>query len=179
MAANLSSIARPYALAAFESGKNAQQLPQWKAFLESASYMVKQPAILRLLDNPQVQNEKLFELFQGVLSTQLDTERTNFLRLVTQNKRLNTLAEVADYFNGLCAAYEKMSKVRVVTAIDIQDDFRQKLTQALTKRVNRDVSLQCEVDPSILGGAIIHIGDRVIDGSVRGKLTRLLEFSLR
>ena len=58
----------------------------------------------------------------------------------------------------------------------LEEDFRQKLTQALTKRIQREVTLQCEIDPAILGGAIIHIGDRVIDGSIRGKLTRLLEF---
>ena len=177
--ANISSIARPYALAAFESGKGRQELPEWKAFLDSAAYMVKQPSIAKILDNPEVQSDKLLELFQGVLSKQLNADRTNFLRLVAQNKRLYALAEVAEYFNGLCAALDKISKVRVVTAIDVQEDFRQKLTQSLTKRIHRDVTLQCEVDPSILGGAIIHVGDRVIDGSVRGKLSRLLEFSLR
>jgi len=69
--------------------------------------------------------------------------------------------------------------VRVITAVQVEDAFKQRLAASLSKRVNRDVTLHCEVNPAILGGAIIHIGDRVIDGSVRGKLTRLLEFSLR
>ena len=69
--------------------------------------------------------------------------------------------------------------MRVVTAIGVQDDFKAKLTKALSARIERDVTLECEIDPAILGGAIIHVGDRVIDGSIRGKLTRLLEFSLR
>lgn len=177
--ANLSSIARPYALAAFDVARNKHQLSEWKAFLESASYMAKQSEVVRLLDNPEVFPEKLFELFQGVLSSQLDTERTNFLRLVSQNKRLNALPEIAEYYSSLCAALEKISKVRVVTAVELQDDLRQKISQSLAKRIQRDVTLQCEIDPSILGGAIIHMGDRVIDGSVRGKLNRLLEYSLR
>ena len=90
------------------------------------------------------------------------------------------LPDIAELFSAYYAALEKTSTVRVVTAVDMPEDFRQKLTQALTKRVQREVTLQCEVDPSIIGGAIIHVGgDRVIDDSIRGKLTRLLEFSLR
>ena len=69
--------------------------------------------------------------------------------------------------------------MRVITAIDTDNQFKQILTEALTKRIQHQVTLECEVDPAILGGAIVHMGDRVIDGSIRGQLHRLLEFSLR
>lgn len=177
--ANLSNIARPYALAAFECAQEKGQLPAWKAFLESASYIAKQPSVMRVLANPEILSSQLFDLFQGVLTSQLDTERKNFLHLLAQNKRFMVLPEISESFNAYYAQLEKISKVRVVTAIDIKDDFRQKLAGALKNRIKRDVILHCEVDPAILGGAIIHIGDNVIDGSIRGKLTRLLEFSLR
>ena len=177
--ANLSHIARPYALAAFECAREKEQLNEWKAYLASASYMAQQPSIVRILANPQILTSQLFELFQNVLASQLDTERKNFLHLLAQNKRLMVLPEVAEAFNSYYAQLEKVSKVRVVTAIDVKEDFRQKLADALKKRIKRDVTLHCEIDPSILGGAVIHIGDNVIDGSIRGKLTRLLEFSLR
>ena len=78
-------------------------------------------------------------------------------------------------FNAHLATLEKISQVRVITATETQEAFRQKLVQALSKRIQRDVTLQCEIDASLIGGAIIHIGDRVIDGSIRGKLSRLLE----
>jgi F-type H+-transporting ATPase subunit delta len=177
--ANLSNIARPYALAAFESAHEHEQLPAWKAFLESASYMAKQPSVIRVLANPKMSSSQLYDLFQSVLAAQLDTERKNFLHLLAQNKRLAALPEIAESFNAYYAQLEEISKVRVVTAIDINEEFRQKLAGALKKRIKRDVILHCEIDPAILGGAVIHIGDNVIDGSIRGKLTRLLEFSLR
>lgn len=177
--ANLSSIARPYALAAFEYARDKQQLSAWKAFLESASYAAREPSVKRLLLNPDMSSAKLFDLFSEVLASQLDSEQKNFLLLLAQNKRLMALPEIAELFNVYYAYYEKISTVRVITAIDIKEDFRLKLIQALTKRIQREVKLHCDVDPSIIGGAIIHIGDRVIDGSIRGKLTRLLEFSLR
>lgn len=177
--ANLASIARPYALAAFEYARDRQQLPAWIAFLDAAAYVARQPAVIRLLANPQASSAKLFDLFHEILAPQLDTQRNNFLLLLTQNKRLLVLPDIAELFHAYYAAFEKISKVRVITAVDIQEDYRQQLVKALSKRIQRDVTLHCEVDPSIIGGAIFHIGDRVIDGSIRGKLTRLLEFSLR
>lgn len=177
--ANLAGIARPYAIAAFESAREKQQLPAWKNFLAAAALVVQQPAMLKLLGDPSVSPSKLSDLFIDVLASTLDNERKNFLLLLTQNKRLNALPAIVELFNTYYAALEKVSTVRMVTAIDVKDDFKHKLTEALSKSTASDVTLACEVDPAIIGGAIIHIGDKVIDGSIRGKLTRLLEFSLR
>lgn len=173
--ANLTSIARPYALAAFEYARGKQQLPAWKDFLETASSFANQPAISKLMANPEISSDQLFNLFHELLAHQLDTERKNFLLLLTQNKRLNVLSEITDEFNAYFAAFEKTSQVRLITAVEAQESFKQNIAQALTKQIQRDVTLQCEIDPSLIGGAIIHIGDRVIDGSIRGKLSRLLE----
>lgn len=173
--ANLSSIARPYAHAAFECARDKQQLATWKAFLESAACIAKNKSVVKILANPQVPSAKLLELFQDVLKPLLDKERQNFLSLLTQNHRLNVLPEISAMFNNFYAALEKLSQVRLVTAITAEQAFRDKFAQALSKRIQREVTLHCEVDPAIIGGAIIHIGDRVIDGSVRGKLSRLLQ----
>ena len=175
----LSSIARPYALAAFEYARDKQQLSAWKNFLEAAALVAKNASVEQLLDDPERLTSDIYKLFHEVLSSQLDAERNNFLLLLAQNKRLLALPEIAAQFTVLCAALEKISAVRVITAINAEEDFKLKLSQALTNRIKHDVTLHCETDPAIIGGAIIHIGDKVIDGSIRGKLTRLLEFSLR
>lgn len=173
--ANYAYLARPYALAAFEYARDQKQLPAWKTFLASAAYMTNQKAVISLLADPKTESSLLFDLFQGVLTSILTTEQKNFLQLLANNKRLIALPAIADEFDAYYAALEKTSNVRVITAVQIQDDFKQTLTRALSKRIQRDVVLHCEVDPSILGGAIIHMGDNVIDGSVRGKLNRLRE----
>lgn len=177
--ANLSNIARPYALAAFECAKEKGELPSWKAFLSSCSQVASEPSVKRIIANPETLPSELFALFQGVLQSELNTERRNFLQLISQNRRLMVLPEIADAFNIFCEQLEQITQVRVVTAVKATDDFKAKLKDALARRIKRDVTLQCELDPSIIGGAIIHMGDNVIDGSIRGKLTRLLEFSLR
>ena len=173
-----SNIARPYALAAFEFAKDKSQLSQWKAFIEFATDIVQQPAVTQLLQNPQISVDLLLEFFTGLL-TALTVEQKNFLTLLVQNRRIIFLPEILVLFNSYCASLEKVSVARMITAVPVQEDFRQQLSRALTNRIKRNVTLHCEVDPAILGGAIIHIGDTVIDGSIRGKLTRLLEFSLR
>ena len=99
--------------------------------------------------------------------------------MLNAKKRLILFPEIVEMFNNFYNIHEKNTLVQVVTAVEISDEFRQKLVSALKQREKHDVTLQCTVDPSIIGGAIINIGDKVIDGSVRGKLTRLLEFSLR
>lgn len=177
--ANLTNIARPYALAAFECAQEKGDLPAWKAFLAAGTVVAKTPSVVTLLANPKVHGSQLLELFAGVLGSQLDAERKNFLQLLAQNKRFMVLPEIADAFNAYCAQLEKITNVRVITAVGVEESYLDKLTKALTKRIHRDVTLKCEVDPAIIGGAIIHMGDNVIDGSIRGKLTRLLEFSLR
>lgn len=173
---NLASIARPYALAAFEYAKAHKELPEWKVFLESAAYIAKQTAVIKILANPELSSIKLFALFDDTLKSLINPARKNFLHLLSQNKRLNVLADISELFNAYYQALEKISKVRVVTAVKAPIQFEQKLTEALSNRIQHDITLESDVDPAIIGGAIIHIGDsKVIDASIRGKLSRLLE----
>ncbi len=177
--ANLASIARPYALAAFECARDKQQLGEWKAFLMSAAIVSRDRTVQRLLADPERTPKELFGLYETVLASILNKEQENFLLLLAQNRRLDALPEMVDGFNVLVAAQENICTARVITAIAATEDFQQKITKALAAKTKREVTLISEVDPEIIGGAIIHLGDNVIDGSVRGKLARLLEFSLR
>ena len=177
--ANLSNIARPYALAAFECAREQSQIAEWQTMLFTAASISRNKSVQRLLADPERTPAALSSLFEDVLTTIISKEQQNFIQLLAQNRRLSVLPEIVEAYSAHVAMYEKVCTVRVVTAIAATEDFQNKIAKALTIRTQRDVKLHCEVDPGILGGAIIHIGDRVIDGSVRGKLTRLLEFSLR
>lgn len=173
--ANVLSVARPYAHAAFEHARESKQLPAWKDFLETVAFYANQPAIQKILANPELSSVQLFEFFIGFLANKPNKDENNFLRLIAQKKRFNALPEIADLYNTYLSALEKVSQVRVITAVETQESFRKTLSQALTQKMQREVMLQYEIDPSIIGGAIIQIGDRVIDGSIRGKLSRLYE----
>jgi F-type H+-transporting ATPase subunit delta len=175
----VSNIARPYALAAFEYAREKQQLPEWISYLGLAAVIARHASVVHLLGNPEISGSAWVSLFHDVLKNLLNTEREHFLLLLAQNKRLVILPEIAELFNRYYAALEKTSHIRVVTAVTLDEDMKKTLGEALTKRTNRKITLQCDIDTQLIGGAVIHIDDRVIDGSIRGKLTRLLEFSLR
>lgn len=176
---NFNNIARPYALAAFEFAKEHHQLDAWKNFLYLVALIAKDSQVAQLLANPEVSNKKSYKVFSDLLGDSVDQKQLNFLLLLAENHRLIVLPSIAELFNEHYAVLEKKIDVRVVTAIKPNDAFEQQLSDALVKRLNREVKIFYEIDPAVIGGAIIYMGDRVIDGSIRGKLTRLLEYSLR
>lgn len=171
----LTTIARPYARAAFEVALANNALPEWEGMLHSAATMAEQGQIKLLLSSPEMSSRQIADLFVDVLTKVLDAERTHFIRLLAENKRLAVLPAIATLFAIYRAEYEKTMTVDVVSAIKLDDLYQEKLIKKLTQRLKRRVSLHCEVDPLLLGGAVIRAGDMVIDGSVRGKLNRLLE----
>lgn len=175
MTEKLSTIARPYALAAFEYAFDKQDLAGWEAMLQMAALIEQNEAMISLLSSPGITQNELLTIFFDAMSTSLDDEKKNFLRLLGEYERLEALPEIAMLFKKYRADYEKKMTVRVVSAVPISEATQKKLREALTRRLKNEVQLECEVDDSLLGGAIIRAGDRVIDGSIRGKLNRLLE----
>jgi F-type H+-transporting ATPase subunit delta len=176
MTGSFTSIARPYALAAFEYALAKNALPAWEELLQTAATVAKDPLLIRLMATPEVSKKQLADLFCDVLVSNLDTERKNFITLLSEHKRFAVLPEIADQFRQYRAAHEKKIKVEVTSAVTLNEEQKQKLAEMLAKRFQLQVTLECTVDPELLGGAIIRAGDRVIDGSVRGKLNRMIEF---
>lgn len=177
--ANLNAIARPYAQAAYEFARDKKELPQWAAMLHAASEVVQQPLIAKALSNNRIPPQKWLSLMSDVLASSLDGNRKNFLRLLTDNRRLETLPTILDFFKEYEARDNQLSEVEVISAVPLDQEHQQKLQDKLTKVLKHRVSLRCAVDENILGGVIVRAGDKVIDGSIRGQLTRLLEFAIR
>jgi len=173
---NMTTIARPYAVAAFEFALNKNALPAWEAMLETASLLSQDPSVQKLLTSPNVTSSQWVSLYCDVLGKQLDAEMKNFIQLLAEYDRLSVLPDIAAQFKSYRAEQEKKLNVLVSSAIPLSESYQQKLIDVLTKRLHRQVMLECEVDPKLLGGAIITAGDTVIDGSVRGKLDRMVKF---
>lgn len=169
-----SGIARPYALASFEYARSHQALHIWHQFLQDASLIIEDPRVAPLLKSSSIANEKLLVLCQKVLQDKLEQPQKNFLLLLAQNKRLWLLPQILQLFNTFYAAEQRISTVKLTTAIDVDRAFQEALQQTLAKRLDKQIHLETQIDPSLLGGAIIQVGDFVIDGSIRGKLNRLL-----
>lgn len=170
------TIARPYAIAAFEFALEKNALSAWETMLNAASLLTQDSSVQKLLTSPRVTSQQLASLYCDVLQKELTTEMTHFIRLLAEYNRLSVLPDIAELFKAFCAEQEKKLNVQVTSAVQLSQGYQEKLIDALTKRLHRQVLLACEVDPQLLGGAIITAGDIVIDGSVRGKLDRMVKF---
>jgi len=172
------TIARPYAKALFMLARGQQRLPQWSDALRVAAGVVADPRVRALLGNPGVTAEQLVGLVADIGGASLggsglDDQAKNFIRTLAANRRLGYLPEIADRYEQLRAEAERTVDVTVTSAVELSAEQRTRYSEAMRKRLDRDVRLHCEVDPSLLGGAVIRADDLVIDGSVRSSLSQL------
>jgi F-type H+-transporting ATPase subunit delta len=167
------TIARPYARAAFEHAREQNALPVWSQLLSAARTAVEHPELAELLSSPHATAEELAQLIAEVCGNPADPAARNFLAILAENRRLDLLPEIAAIFEAERAEVEHVADVTVTSAIALTDLQRDRIAAALRKRLGCDVRLHCEVDPDLLGGALIRSGDLVIDGSLKSKLDRL------
>ncbi|MDP5210702.1 MULTISPECIES: F0F1 ATP synthase subunit delta [unclassified Microbulbifer] len=173
--AELSTLARPYAKAAFSYAQQASDLSGWSAALETAALVSQSEKVRELLDNPQLTSEERAETFLSICSDALGAHGSNFIRLLAENHRLQLLPEIFQLFEALKAQAEATLEVEVVSATPLNDAQAQVLSEKLSRKFEREIHLHCSVDENLLGGAIIRAGDTVIDGTVRGRLAKLAE----
>jgi F-type H+-transporting ATPase subunit delta len=173
--AELTTLARPYARAAFEVALSDNALPGWSTMLGLAAAVATQDSVSTILTDPALDSEQVAQSFLDVCGDELDAKGQNFIRLLAENKRLALLREISVMFDILKANQEKSIDVEVTTAFPISSETSDKLAQALKTRLQREIRLATNVDQSLIGGAVIRAGDTVIDSSVRGKLSKLAE----
>lgn len=173
--AELTTLARPYAKAAFEVALNAGNLETWSKMLNQVAVVIENEKVLAVLSSPSLTGEQQAEIVINLCGDEINVQAQNFVSVLAENKRLELLPEIVDLFEILKANQEKTVEVDVLTAFPLADSTEQNIAKALKERLQREVSIRSEVDKSLLGGMIIRAGDLVIDGSVRGKLGKLAE----
>ena len=173
--AELTTLARPYAKAAFEYAKSANNVQAWFEALEVSAAVAEQDQVKKALSTSGLSAEQKASLFVQVIGESLDEKVRNFIHTLASNKRLALLPFIKDQFAAFKAQQEKTIEVEVTAAYELPVDLINKLAQSLSAKLDREVTVNSSVDKSLLGGAIIHTGDIVIDGSVRGRLAKLAE----
>lgn len=171
MAENL-TIARPYAKAAFDSAVEHNALDQWQNMLQALALACKDDGILLFLKNassPSVASDSLLKLLDGIL----DEYGQNFVRVLGENARFEVLPEIYDEFLKLRKEHDKVLSVVLTSARPIGESEVSALKDKLSAKYGCSVSLSFQIDPSIVGGAILQIGDKVIDASVKTSIKNL------
>lgn len=173
--AELTTIARPYAKAAFETADAKGQLAEWSAMLSVAALVATDSDMVKVLEHPALTSEQKAEAFIDICGEKLNDDGKNLVNTMASNKRLSVLPQVAITFEQLKSEKEKSVDVSITTAFALTDDQQNALSQALGTKLSRDIKVSSSVDKELLGGAIIRAGNLIIDGSVRGKLAKLAE----
>ncbi|WP_158972810.1 F0F1 ATP synthase subunit delta [Paraglaciecola sp. L3A3] len=168
----LTTIARPYAQAAFDYAVESKTVPQWQEMLAFAAEVSKNETVKALLTG-SVAAEKLAEIFNGVCGEQLDQQGQNLVQVLAENRRLQALPDISVLFNLLKADFDKEIDVDITSAVKLNKKQQTEIGASLEKRLERKVKLNCSVDPELIAGVLIKAGDTVIDGSLRSKLNRL------
>lgn len=173
--AELITLARPYAKAAFEVARAEKDLAGWHKALGMAVAVVAQDSVQAALSSPNYTKAGKAKLFCEVCGDALNAKQQNFIGILAENGRLALLPEVFELFELLKANHEKTVDVEIETAFEMPSELEKKLIAMLKVKLDRDVTLKTSVDKSLLGGALIRAGDMVIDGSARGRLAKLAE----
>ena len=171
--ADKTTIARPYAKAAFAEARADSMLGAWSEALHTAATVVDDPRVHSLLDDPHVTPAQLAKLVLDIAGAGLGEHGRNFVQILADAHRLDCLPEIAALFDAYKDDAEDIADVTVTSAAPLDARQQQSLSAALARRLKREVRLHCTTDPELLGGAVLRSGDLVIDGSVRGRLERI------
>ena len=168
------TIARPYAEAAFKLAREGDALPQWSDALARLSAVASSDAARELIGNPRLTSAQVAGLVADVAGS-LSSEQRNFVTLLADNERLGVLPEIAEHYEGLRNDFEGVLDARIASAYPLSEQQVAEVLATLEGKYGRKVKATVSVDPDLIGGISIRIGDEVIDASVRGKLAQLAD----
>lgn len=170
--AEFATIARPYAKALFGLAQEKNQIESWLGGLEQLATIVQQPKVAALIEQPEQSSaEKAATLIQLVGIT--DTGLENFLAVLAEQKRLQVLPEIYAQYQDLTLALNRTKRAVIYSAYPLEAQQLAELTADLQQRFNTALEVSTEVDPELIGGVKVEIGDQVLDLSLQGKLQAL------
>ena len=168
-----STIARPYAEAAFRLADAQGKLADWSATLANLSAVAADERVRAAIGDPNLPAAKVAGLIISVLSGKLTGETENFVRVLAENGRLEVVAEIRSQYEALKNEREGVVEAEITTAFDMDQAQLADLVARLEKKTGRKVKARVRVDAALIGGVKIAIGDKVIDGSARAQLAAL------
>jgi len=171
--AELATIARPYAEAAFELARDQDALPVWSQMLRFASTVVADPRVSAALDNPKLSAGDKESLLLSIAGDRVSGDGRNFLRVLIEADRIKLLPEIQARFDTLKDEAERVAKATIETAYPLSDAQLAQLKAALEKRFKKKVETTVVENRALIGGARVSVGDEVIDGSVQAKLAAM------
>lgn len=172
MAENV-TLARPYAEATYQLALAGNALAEWSEVLERMMAVAAHPEMHACIDNPRLPVGDLTQMFLDAVGGALTADQKSFARLLVENRRLGVVSEIRELYLALKNAHEGVRDARITSAFPLDGASLKQLVADLEQRFKCKIQATVDVDPELIGGARIAVGDQVIDASVRGKLAAM------
>lgn len=169
------TFARPYARAVFATARAADALESFSTMLALATGLVADPQLSRLLSDPRLSRTRRVEALCSIAGDRFDDTMRRLLSLLGERGRLALLPEIEAQFEQLRADAERRATAWAVSARELEEGEAEKIRRVLAERTGCTVVLESRIDEQLLGGAVVRVGDQVLDGSLRGRLARLAQ----
>jgi len=167
------ALARPYARAVFELANSKDQLQEWSDRLALMAAVVSNDTMQQLLSNPRLSKGEAGALVIRACGEDIGDNAANLLNMLAENGRLGQLPMIAALYNRFRDEAQGTVEAEVISAMPLSEAQKSAITEALKRRLGRDVQLNCSVNEDLVGGAVIRAGDLVIDGSAVEYLRQL------
>ena len=164
------TIARPYAEALFRAAKESGNLAKWAEQVALLGQVAANPEARAAIGDPNVAAPQLVDLFRSACGTAVDAELSNFIQLLSNNDRLGLLPEIAGLYESYKQAEEGTKQAEIVSAFPLDDAQVKALVPQLETVFKTKLEASVSIDPELIGGVKVIVGDQMLDASVRGKL---------
>ena len=171
--AELATLARPYAEAAFKRAKETNAVAEWSTQLQFLAAVAKDPEVIAIANNPKLGKEKVTALLLDISADQVQGEAMNLIRLLVLNGKLALLPKISVLYEEHKAADEGYVNVELYSAFALTKAEQNKYSVMLEKQLHKKVNVEVLLDKSLIGGILAKAGDKVIDGSIRGQIQQL------
>lgn len=171
--AEVSTLARPYARALFNLAFANNTLKAWSDQLALLKEVAADESMIEIINNPDISDEQVVNLFTDICQDKLDEQGINFLKVAAENARLELIPQIAESFEAMRAEAEGSIEAQVISAYAVNAAQTKSIAAALKKKLGREVTITTQTDKTLLGGVIIRAGDIVIDGSVKTQLEKI------
>ncbi len=171
--AELVTVARPYADAAFDLASEADALKSWSDALGRLAAIVATPDMKAVVNDPKLSSDNLVKLVLDVAGDGLNAEQQNFVNVLVDNERLQLMPEIFELFEDLKNAKEGVMDAEITSAFPLEGTELKTLTSDLEARFKAKLNVTVSVDPDLIGGVRVAVGDEVIDASVRAKIAKM------
>ena len=171
--AEIATIARPYAEASFRSALEANALGSVSESLAFAAAIARDGQMHSVLLNPKVAAPQKKEIFSAAAGDRLHEEVKRLVSMLVDAHRAELIGSIAEQFEDLKHEHERVLRARITSAQPLTDSQRSEIVAALEKRYGKKVEAELDVDPELLGGARVQVGDQVIHASVRDALAQM------